>query len=152
MEKCNKCGADLLPGDTFKDRIGNTFAGILGGVVAGFVAYLLIAHPEFTESSELCILTQPTAWLFATVAIPISSIALAVKKTLEYLKYQNRAYRHIDKESEQAIADFSKTLELAPEKKHAPILKARGDLYVKLNKEELATKDRLAYTSAEGAF
>ena len=149
---CTQCGKDLLPGENIQDRIGNVIVGILGGVISGLIAYFLIAHPEITKSSQICLLTNPAAWLFASFAVPISSIALALRKTPEYIKYENRAKRHVDSEPEQAVADYGKALELSPEKDRARILAARADLYKKLGREEEATRDRLAYTYQEGAF
>lgn len=96
--------------------------GIVGALMAGGISYFLITHPEFAEMSEFCLLTSPTPWLFATFAVPISSIALALRKTLTFTKYENRAKRHIEKDAEQALADFSKALELAPEKERARLL------------------------------
>ena len=149
---CKQCGKGLLPGENIQDRIGNVVAGILGGIIAGLIAYFLITHPEITKSSQICLLTNPVAWLFAAFAVPISSVGLALRKTPEYIKYDNRAKRHIDSEPEQAIADYSKALELSPEKDRARILAARADLYKKLDKEEEAARDRLAYTYQEGAY
>lgn len=149
---CTQCGKDLLPGENIQDRIGNVVVGILGGVISGLIAYFLIAHPDITKSSQICLLTNPAAWLFAAFAVPISSIALALRKTPEYIKYENRAKRHVDAEPEQAVADYGKALALSPEKDRARLLAARADLYKKLGRDEEATRDRLAYTYQEGAF
>lgn len=149
---CEYCEASLLPGENIQDRIGNLAVGILGGIIAGGISYFLFTHPEISETSELCLLTSPAAWLFAAVAVPVSSVALALRRTPEFTKYENRAKRHKDLDPEQAVADFSKALEMAPEKEKARLLKERGALYEKLGREEDAVRDKLAYTSAEGAY
>jgi len=149
---CKKCAADLLPGETIGGRIGSLAAGIIGGIIAGFIAYFLITHPDITESSKICLLTNPTAWFFGAFAAPITGIVSAVRKTPLYIRYEKRAIRHKEIDPEQALADYSKALEIAPEKYRASLLKARADIYSKLGKEEQAVEDRLAYTYSEGAY
>ena len=152
LKNCTQCGSDLLPGESIKDRIGSVIVGIIGGVVAGLIGFFLGSHPEIAESSQICLLTNPAAWLFAALVVPISSIALALRKTPEHIKYENRAKRHKELEPEQAVADLSKALEIAPAKEHARLLASRAEIYSKLGREEEATRDRLKYTYQEGAY
>jgi len=149
---CEQCNADLLPGEGIQDRVGNMVVGVVGGLMTGGISYFLITHPEFVETSEICLLTNPIPWLFATFAVPISSIALALRKTPTFTKYENRAKRHVELDAEQALEDFSKALELAPKKEHARLLQQRSTLYTKLGREEDAIRDKLTYTSTEGAY
>lgn len=147
--KCQECGADLLPGEGISDRLGNLFAGIFAGILSGIGAYLLIkSDVELPD----CLLISPQACLFATIAAPIAGIVSAVRKTPLYKRYATRARRHVELDPEQAIADFSHALEIAPEKEQAGLLKERAALYEKLGMEEEATRDELDYTSAEGAY
>jgi len=125
---------------------------MIGGVVAGIIGFFLGSHPEIAESSQVCLLTNPAAWLFAALVVPISSITLALRKTPEHVKYENRAKRHKESEPEQAVADLSKALEIAPVKEHARILASRAELYTRLGREEEAISDRLKYTYQEGAY
>jgi len=39
---CEECGAQLLPGEGIGDRLGNLIVGILGGIMAGAGAYVLV--------------------------------------------------------------------------------------------------------------
>ncbi len=152
LTNCVKCGSDLLPGESIKDRVGNVIIGIVGGAVAGVIAVFLGSNPAIAESSQICLLTNPAAWFFAALVLPISNLVVALRKTPDYVKYENRAKRHKETESEQAIADLSKALEISPEKEHARILAARAELYTKLGWETEATRDRLKYTYQEGAY
>ena len=148
---CQKCNADLLPKENLMDRIGNLIVGIVGGVLCGLVAYNLFNNPEFAESFTVCP-TNPLTWLIVAIVFPITNLVLAMRKTPEYLRYAIRARRHIELDPEQAISDFSQALELAPKKERANILNERANLYKKLGMEEEETRDRLAYTSEEGAY
>lgn len=148
-EKCQECGTDLLPGEGLADRLSYIVYGIVGGVLSGIGAYFLIqSEIELPE----CLLISPQLCLLATIGLPIMGIASALRKTPLYQRYATRARRHIELDPEQAIADFSQALELAPEKEQAGLLKERAELYGKLGMEEEATRDELDYTSSEGAY
>lgn len=146
---CEACGANLLPGESIRDRIGNLIVGILGGVMAGVGALLLIKYE--VEIPE-CMIISPQACLFAAIASPIAGLVSALQKTPLYKRYATRARRHIEIDPEQAIADFSQALETAPEKEQAGLLKERAALYEKLGMEKEATRDQLDFTSAPGAY
>ena len=146
---CEECEAKLLPGESIRDRIGNLITGILGGIMAGVGAYLLI---EFEVEVPECIIISPQACLFAAIALPIAGLISALRKTPLYKRYATRARRHIEIDPEQAIADFSQALEIAPEKERAGLLKERAALYEKLGLEQEATRDQLDFTSAPGAY
>jgi uncharacterized OB-fold protein len=148
-EKCQECGADLLPGEGISDRLGNLVIGILAGVLSGIAAYVMI---ESDIELPDCLIISPQACMFTTIAAPIAGLVSAVRKTPLYKRYATRARRHIELDPEQAIADFSQALETAPEKERAGLLKERSTLYEKLGMEEEATRDELDYTSAEGAY
>jgi len=146
---CEECGANLLPGEGIGDRLGNLIVGILGGVMAGAGAYLLIeTQIELPE----CMPISPAACIFAAIASPIAGLVSAIRKTPLYKRYTTRARRHIELDPGQAVADFSQALETAPEKERAGLLKERATLYEKLGLEKEAARDRLDYTSAEGAY
>jgi len=152
LTKCLKCGTDLLPGENIGSRLGSLMVGFVAGAIGLGIGLFLAGHPEIVESSEICLLTNPAAWFFAAIASPITGIASALKKTPIYIRYENRAIRHQEGEPQQALDDFTKALELAPEKYRAKILKSRAALYAKLGQDEKATEDQLAYTYSGGAF
>ena len=146
---CEECGAKLLPGEGIGDRLGNLIVGILGGIMAGAGAYVLVeAQIELPE----CMPVSPAACIFAAIASPIAGLVSALRKTPLYKRYATRARRHIEIDPEQAVADFSQALDTAPEKERAGLLKERAALYEKLGMEKEATRDQLDYTSAEGAY
>ena len=146
---CEECGANLLPGEGIGDRLGNLIVGILGGVMAGAGAWLLSEAP--IEVPE-CMPVSSAACIFAAIASPIAGLVSAIRKTPLYKRYTTRARHHIELDPEQAVADFSQALETAPEKEQAGLLKERATLYEKLGMEKEAARDRLDYTTAEGAY
>ena len=149
---CLNCGSDLLPGETIKERIGVLITGIVAGIVAVIIAYFLIQNPDFAESRELCLLTDPSAWIFAAIVCPIAAFLNTIRRTPEFRKYENRAKRHLQIFPEQAIDDYSKAIEIAPDKHKASLIKSRSELYRKMGKEEESIKDQLEYMEAEGAY
>ena len=149
---CQSCGAKLLPGESIKERLGTLIIGIVACLVAGLIAYFLIRNPEITESSEICLFSDPSAWMFASAFGLITAIVSAVRKTPEFRKYESRAKRHQELEPDQSLMDFSRAIELAPDKHKAALIKSRADLYQALGREEESLKDQLTYMEAEGAY
>ena len=149
---CQSCGVNLLPGVTIKERLGTLIIGIVACVVAGVVAYFLFQNPEITESSEICLFSDPFAWLFASGFGLITAIVAAIRKTPDFRKYENRAKRHLDSFPEQSLTDYSHAIELAPDKHKAALIKSRADLNQALGREEESLKDQLAYMESEGAY
>ena len=151
-EVCQKCGANLLPGETFKDRLTVFIFGIVGGVISLAVLLFLMHNPELTETSECCIFTNPYAWFLGILGLPIMGILNAVRKTPIYQRYENRAKRHKEVDPEQALADLSEAIHLAPEKQKASLLQQRSEIYKALGREEAFLEDRLTYMESEGAY
>ena len=149
---CQKCGRDLLPGETIKERFGTLIIGIIACIIAGLIAFFLIQNPDFADSNEVCLLTNPSAWMFASAFSLITAFVSAVRKTPEFRKYENRAKRHLEQFPDQSVNDYSKAIELAPDKEKAPLVKSRSELYKKLGKEEESIKDQLEYMATEGAY
>jgi hypothetical protein len=149
LEKCDACGANLLPGEGIGERIGNVIAGILGGIIAGVAAYLMIQAEIETPD---CWIISPASCMFAAFAVPVMGIVSALRKTPLHQRYARRARRHVELDMEQAVADYSKALENAPEDERAGLLKERAELYEKLGMQEEAVRDRLEYTSSPGAY
>lgn len=149
---CQNCGYTLLPGETFTDRLEHFFLGIICmGISIGMV-YFLGKNPELIETSQCCLFTRIELWFIGIVAFPIIGIIAALKKTPKYKRYQMRAQRHQEIDPEQALADFSEALQLAPEKEKAEILKQRSALYTKLGREERALEDQLEYMQKDEAY
>jgi hypothetical protein len=142
---CAKCGADLLPARVLVERIGWLVGGAI--LAAGFVglAYAL-SHVE----DPLCCASPPTLLVMALAAL-VGGLRMGFGKTPEYEKYEKRAQRQLNDVPQQALADLTKALELAPEKQKAGILKQRGDLYSKLGRKEEALADLSAYSASPHA-
>jgi tetratricopeptide (TPR) repeat protein len=142
---CAHCGADLLPGRVLVERIGWLFGGIALAAIFLGLAYAL-SHVE----EPLCCASPTTLFLMALAGL-IGGIRMCFGSTPEYEKYEKRAQRHVDDVPEQALADLTKALELAPEKQRASILRQRGELYRKLGRKQEALADLTAYSSDEHA-
>ena len=69
----------------------------------------------------------------------------------EYEKYLKRAERHVESVPQQAVADLTRALELAPEKRKAGILRQRAKIYVELGQKEEALGDLSAYAASPQA-
>jgi hypothetical protein len=140
---CSQCGAKLLPGRGILERIGYFAGGIV--LVAAFVGLAwLFLQMEMAEALPPCC-ASPVPLVLMALSGLVGTLRLAFGRVPEYEKYVERARRHIEPVPEQALADFTKALELAPEKKQADILKQRGELYSKLGRKEEALADLSAY-------
>jgi len=162
--KCQRCGADLLPGHGIGTRMPILLFGFLVTAGTAYVAYYLfdlhgnfivragtdIENPLIPEWLYWC--GSPLLWGIAAIWFLIGSLYYGVRKTPFYERYRERAKHHVDLDVEQALADFSQALLLAPEKERAAILQERAKLYESLGRETEATRDRLAYTIESGAY
>lgn len=149
---CEHCGADLLPGETLKDRLLGFLIGVFGGLLSIGVLYLLMKNPELAETSQCCIFTNPYVWFIGIFFFPISALVNALRKTPLHKRYENRANFHRTKDPEQSLADYTEAINLAPPKKKAELLKQRAELYKTLGREEDFLEDRLTYMDSEGAY
>ncbi|MGD8758949.1 MAG: hypothetical protein PVJ07_01705 [Anaerolineales bacterium] len=146
---CHACGSDLLPGEGPADRLGTLIGAIIVSAIAFGLAYFSATLPGDLPE---CLPTSPAAWIFGALVALVSGLVAAMRKTPLHERYEKRARRHLELEPEQAVADFTKALEHAPEKKRAALLDERAKLYAKLGMESEATRDRLDYTFTEGAY
>jgi tetratricopeptide (TPR) repeat protein len=145
LKACAKCGADLLPGRVLVERIGWLFGGVAVAAVFVGLAYAL-SHVE----EPLCCASPTTLAIMAFAGL-VGGVRMCLGSTPEYEKYEKRAQRHLNDVPEQALADLTKALELAPEKQRASILRQRGELYSKLGRKQEALGDLSAYASDEHA-
>jgi hypothetical protein len=146
---CVKCGKNLLPGEGIGERIEYLVIGIVGGVVTGAVGvWLANSGIELPE----CLPVSVTNCILAAIFMPIAGLVAAIRRTPRYKIYARRALHHTELDPQQAIADFTQALELAPEKEKAELYKNRAEMYEQLGMEEEATRDFLEYTSSEGAY
>ncbi len=146
---CSQCGANLLPGRGILERIGVLIAGVVGAAIFIGLAWLF-AQMEIAEALPPCC-ASPLAVGLLTLSCLVGGLVWAFGRTPEYEKYVKRAQRHAEAAPEQALADFTKALELAPEKEQADILKQRGELYSKLGRKEKALADLSTYAASPHA-
>ena len=146
---CAECGARLLPGRRFGERIGYLIAGIVGAAL--FIGLtLLFARMEVAETLPPCCASPFTLALFALSCL-VGGLGTAFGRTPPYVKYVQRAQRHTEALPEQALADLDSALALAPEKERGDILHQRGELYLKLGRKEEALADLSAYAASPAA-
>ena len=148
-EVCNSCGSNLLPGESLGDRLGTLIAAIIASAIGFGLAYLSSTLPDDLPE---CLPASPIAWFLVGMVALGSGLVATMRKTPRHERFEKRARRHIELDPEQAIADFTKALEHAPETKRASLLEKRARLFAKLGKEREATRDRLDYTFSEGAY
>lgn len=152
LTMCQNCGHNLLPGESFSERLGIFITSLVAmGISIGALAFLT-KHPKFSEASQCCMFARPELWFLGIVGFPIIGIVNALRKTPLYQRYLNRANRHTETDPDQALADYSEALALAPEKQKAQILKQRSALLTKLGKDQDSLKDHLEYMQKDEAY
>ena len=145
--RCQNCRANLLPAEGGLTRLGYLFSGLVFGGLAIGMAYLKV---QYEEIFSVC--PSPLYFGGAAIFIPILGLAMALRRTPPYVRYENRAKRHLEISPLQAVADFSQAILLAPEKEVASLLKQRAAVYEKLGRQKDALRDTLAITSSPGAM
>lgn len=151
-ENCEQCGMTLLPGESFSDRLTWFIGGIVGFGISLGMTYFLSKNPELVETSVCCLFTNPMVWLIGVVAFPILGLVSALRKTPIYKRYENRAQRHYELDWEQAVADLSEAISLAPKKYQAGLIKQRAEIFKTHGREQDYLRDRLTYMESEGAY
>lgn len=146
---CSQCGTNLLPGRSALERIGYLVGGVVVAAIFVGLAWLFM-DMEMAESLPPCCASPLTLVLMALSGL-VGGLKMALSRTPEYEKYEKRAQRHVELDPEQAIADLTKALELAPEKKRADILKQRGEIWAKLDRKEEALADLSTYVTSPQA-
>ena len=148
--RCRNCDADLLPGEGAGQRLAYLMAGLLGAALLGFLFYQFhIRNPGSAPDIVIC---NPAALGVGAVASLVMAFTLALRRTPAYLKFQNRARRHVALNPWQALDDLNRALKLAPEKEQSGLLKQRAELYDKLGLGQDAARDLLALATSPNAF
>jgi LysM repeat protein len=147
---CQSCGADLLPGKSLGERLGCLAGGLVCGIFfVGVVGYSVdvIRRSGIGGLLSYGFRTLAIILIIAFFALGFLMYALseAFRTVPEHEKYANRASRHLKEEPEQALADYSRAFELAPEGERGPYLANRGRVYRSLGRMEEALAD---YTKA----
>lgn len=150
-QTCQNCGKTLLPGTGIAARIGMLIVS-LG--VAVFGIWILVGYFQGKDVilNLGCALSSPFFWMLLVAVMTVSGFSFALKGTALYNRYLERGKRHVGLDQKQALADFTKALELAPEKNRAPILKERAILLERMGRAEEATRDKIAELNDKNAY
>jgi hypothetical protein len=146
--RCAYCRANLLPGEGLVVRLVTFVLALLAAAFFGQMAYSLLSNP----ATPTLIFDDPVKPGLIAAALLVSGIWFLFRKTPRYGRYTNRADRHLALNLNQALVDYTRALEIAPEKERAEILSKRAAAYEKMGLQEEATRDRIAYTYEEGAY
>lgn len=130
-QKCSQCNADLLPGMGMRERLI-----IFGGTI--LVSVICIALTKFLLHPDIGLWIA--VGLGVVVLIGFGLVALFYKSPL-YERYEMRGKRHVKLDPRQAIADYGKAIELAPEIKVFEFLGERAKLFQKQGMAEEARSD-----------
>ena len=149
-EICQSCGKSLLPGRGACVRIGVLVVTL---AIGAFGVWMLFLRSDNVKIPDLgCALTSPIFWIIVTISVPIMGLVFTLQRTPAHEKYVDRANRHLQLDPQQALTDFNRALQLAPEKAKAEILKSRSKLLLTLGQEQDATRDKIAAMQSEGAY
>jgi hypothetical protein len=140
---CCRCGADLLPGGRWSERLGY----LIGAVVLA-AAFIVLARWLGSRAGAPQFCASPAYLLLVALGVVVVGLRMTFGRTPLYERYLKRAQRHLEPFPEQALDDFTEALELAPEKQKPDIRKQRGKLYSKLGRAEPALRDLSAYAAA----
>ncbi|MHB0989245.1 MAG: hypothetical protein ACYC3P_11370 [Bellilinea sp.] len=152
--RCQKCDAKLLPAEGAGARFTTFFSGLIAAGLFGYLLYrFYIQNPgSAPDIPFLDTFLNPVVLGLATVIAFITAIVVPLRKTPEYVKYINRAKRHIQLNPWQALADVESAMEIAPDKEQGNLLKQRAQLYEMVGFAEDAARDRLVLATAQDAF
>lgn len=124
-QKCSQCGKKLLPGKGLGERLGSL----------GCAAILLVIFVAMLSSTKIF-------WIpfFIIGPLLLAAIGYAFSKTPLHGRYMSRAQQYIESNPEQALADFSKTLELS-QGRVLQVYRERAKLFIKLDRKREAVSD-----------
>jgi hypothetical protein len=148
--RCQNCGANLLPAEGIGQRLAS-FVGLLAGSV--FLGYLFYRfYIQLPGSAPDIILCNVGALAGGAIASFVMAFVLLLRKTPPYVKYENRAKRHVSLNAWQALDDFNRAMDLAEDKEQGNLIKQRVEVYKKLGLTEEAERDYLALATSPGAY
>jgi tetratricopeptide (TPR) repeat protein len=114
---CSNCGAELLPARGIGSRLGTLLLLIVACGVLPAIPVYFIFRPETPNP----ILKWVGYFLIVGAVMGLMyAFYDSFRKTLIHERYAIRARRHVKLDPQQAIADFTKALELVPQKERTP--------------------------------
>ncbi len=148
-QKCKQCGANLLPGRNVRSRLLVLVITVFLGLLCPFL--VLRSNSGVPGGGSLDVLKSmgfAILSVFIGIGLIIFGIYWVFRKTPLQERYQARAERHMDLDPRQAIADFSKVIELSSQKGNPDyftdfndILIKRAGMYKKLGMDIEAKSD-----------
>jgi hypothetical protein len=148
--RCQNCGVNLLPSEGIVQRLASFVTLVAGSVLLGYLFYRF--YIQIPGSAPDIILCNVGALAGGAVASFVMAFVFLLRKTPAYLKYENRAKRHLDLNAWQALDDYNRALDLAEDKELANLIKQRVEVYKKLGLTEEAERDYLALATSTGAY
>lgn len=153
-DRCQRCNSNLLPGESAGTRISVFFMALVTAAGLGYLVYhWYIQNPESAPDIPFLepILNPVVLGLAAFIAL-ITAFVTLLRRTPEYVKYQNRATRHEKLNPWQSLEDLDRAMDLAPEKEQGKLLNQRARLYEKLGFAEDAARDMLVLLTSPNRF
>ncbi len=140
----------MLPAEGIIQRLAS-FVGLMAG--SAFLGYLFYRfYIQVPDSAPDIIICNVGALAGGAIACFVMAFVFLLRKTPAYLKYENRAKRHINLNAWQALDDFNRAMDLAEEKEQGNLIKQRVEVYKKLGLTEQAERDYLALATSPGAY
>ena len=128
VETCSVCGTYLLSKKTASDRILGLLVGLV--LLAGIVAVTMLIEQTWSFWAALLILGGPMGKAFSVAFAAFPPSAAYVKRAREYAQ----------SDPEQAIADITKAIELAP-KRAGAYYSMRAQIYEQSGSRQQALQD-----------
>lgn len=153
-DRCQRCNSALLPSEGAGTRIGNFSMMIIIAAGLGYLVYhWYIQNPSSAPNIPMldAILNPIVLGLAAVIAF-FTAFGVLLRRTPEYVKYQNRATRHEKLNPWQSVEDLERALDTAPDKEQGKLIKQRAKLYEKLGFTEDAARDYLILLTSPGRF
>ncbi|MHB9032300.1 MAG: zinc finger Ran-binding domain-containing protein [Anaerolineae bacterium] len=136
-EACSQCGAELLPGEGVITRLVYIGLGLFVAAALVVTALLLFAYAPANPNTRWA---APILIAVGAVFMGLSVYA-SLYKTPLWQRYAARARRHVDLDTEQALADYTQALRLAPAQEKAVLLEAHQQVADKVGDAEAVLAD-----------
>jgi hypothetical protein len=148
--RCQNCGVNLLPSEGIGQRLASFVTLMAGSALLGYLFYRF--YIQVPGSAPDIILCNVGALAGGAIVCFVMAFVFLLRKTPAYLKYENRAKRHVSLNAWQALDDFNRAIDLAEDKEQGNLIKQRVEVYKKLGLTEKAERDYLALATSSGAY
>ncbi len=148
--RCQNCDANLLPAESFAERVVMFIVFLAGAAILLYLFYRFnIQGPGTAPDFVLC---NPGALVGGGILSFIMAFVRLLRVTPAYVKYQNRAERHLNLNAWQSLDDLSHAMDLASEKEQGNLIKQRAKVYEKLGLTDEAARDHLTLATSPNAY